>query len=136
MTEKKPLTVDDLAPFDDEEDSTLAGGWGQPGMRIADLARAPAVPTARVSLVPVTGAELLCTAHDVTMTGLLLRKEDAVPLPVGQFIEITLDAAGLRLETSAIVVRHADDGAFNVRFIDLESPQRTQLAQIVASNKA
>lgn len=136
MNEKKPLTVDDLAPFDDEDESTLAGGWWQPpDMSAADRQQAPAVPIARVSLVPATGAEMVCTAHDVTMTGILLRKEDAVPLSVGQFIEMTLSAAGLRLDTSAIVVRHADDGGFHARFIDVEPAQREQLARIVADAK-
>lgn len=58
-----------------------------------------------------------------------------MPLPVGQFIEMILSAAGLRLDISAIVVRHADDGGFHVRFIDVEPAQREQLSRIVADAK-
>lgn len=133
MTDKKAPAAADSVPSWELEDnpSTLIGGWGQAGASEDRREHPRFAFQARVSLIPSAGEPQLCNACDLSLSGILLRAEDGTPLPIDQFVEVALVAAGVDLSLSAIVVRHAEDGAFGVRFIDLEPAQRAQLGLIV-----
>ena len=134
MSDEKERSSGDLPPFDageSQDDSTLAGGWWQPG-KSDDRREHPRFTfVARLSLIPATGVVIICETLDVSLGGIQLRTPDKEPLPIDQFIDVTLVAAGIQLSMSGIVARHGEDGAFGVRFIDLESQQRETLRTIV-----
>lgn len=133
MTEKKAPAAADSVPSWELEDnpSTLIGGWGQAGASEDRREHPRFAFQARVSLIPSDGGELRCDARDLSLSGILLQAEDGTQLPIDQFIEVAVVAAGVDLTMSAIVVRHAEDGGFGARFIDVEPAQREQLGLIV-----
>ena len=134
---------------DDGEDNdfvgrTSIGGWWQP----EDEEAPPQLErrrhqrlsyTTTLELVPPDGNEYSCASMNLSLGGVLLTSDAlATPPTIGQLVEVRLEGQGEGEVTmlNGEVARHAEGGAFAVRFIHLDSDSRRQLALILARSGA